>query len=69
MERVTVQEAAEILGISKQAVRVLMQKRKIDIGFVAGDGKKTYVIFRAKLEKLTGREIWSAANGTDAQTR
>ena len=56
MERITVEEAAELMGMSKQAVRLLMQKKKIDIGFVTGDGKKTYVIFREKLNRLVGKE-------------
>lgn len=56
MERITIEEASELLGMSKQAVRMLMQKKEIDIGFVTGTGKKTYVIFRAKVNKLIGKE-------------
>ena len=56
MERISIEEAANLLGVSKQAVRLMMQKKEIDIGFVTGTGKKTYVIFRAKVNKLIGKE-------------
>ena len=52
MERITVREAAEMLGISSQAVRVLMAKKKINIGIVVqGKDKKRYLIYREKVEK------------------
>ena len=56
MERVTIEEAAKMMGMSKQAVRLLMLTKKVDIGFVTGDGRKNYVIFRDKLNKLMGKE-------------
>ena len=56
MERVSIEEAAKMLGISKQAVRMLMQRKEVDIGFVTGSGRKSYVIFREKLNKLIGKE-------------
>ena len=56
MERISIEEAAKLLGMSKQAVRLLMLNKKVDIGFVTGDGRKTYVIFREKLNRLIGKE-------------
>lgn len=56
MERISIEEAAKMLGMSKQAVRILMNKNQVDIGFVTGDGRKTYVIFREKVNKLIGKE-------------
>ena len=56
MERITIEEAAKLMGMSKQAVRLLMINKKVDIGFVTGDGRKNYVIFREKLNKLMGKE-------------
>ena len=56
MERISIEEAAKMLGISKQSVHILMNKKQVDIGFVTGDGRKTYVIFREKVNKLVGKE-------------
>lgn len=56
MERISIEEAAKMLGMSKQAVRILMNKKQVDIGFVTGDGRKTYVIFRENVNKLVGKE-------------
>ena len=53
MERISVGEAAEMMGISKQAVRVLMQKKAINIGFIVqGKDKKRYLIYRERVEKV-----------------
>jgi len=52
-ERMTVKEAAETLGISRQLLRVSMQRGMIDIGFIAGaKSKRIYVIYRDKVEAL-----------------
>jgi len=57
MERVSIEEAAKMLGVSKQSVRLLMQRKKVDIGLVVDSGaKKTYIIFREKLMRLIGKE-------------
>ena len=57
MERVSIKEASEMLGVSPQAVRLLMQRKRVDIGLVVDSGsKKTYIIFREKLNKLIGKE-------------
>lgn len=57
MERITIEEAATMLGISKQALRLMMQKKAVDIGLVVNSGsRKTYIIFREKLNRLVGKE-------------
>ena len=56
MERVTVDEAAKMLGISKQAVRVLMDQRVLKIGIVIGGKRKRYLIFIEKLYEMVGKE-------------
>ena len=57
MERVSIEEAARMLGVSKQSVRLLMQRKKVDIGLVVDSGaKKTYIVFREKLNRLVGKE-------------
>lgn len=57
MERITIEEAANLLGVSKQAVRIMMQKKTVDLGIVVESGnRKTYLIFREKLNKLVGKE-------------
>lgn len=51
MNRISVNEAAALLQIPAQAVRVLMQKGELPIGFLYGDGKKAvYVIYRERVE-------------------
>lgn len=55
-ETVTLAEAADLLGMSKQGVRELMKRKIIDIGIVypsLKSGKTNrYLISRTKLEKL-----------------
>lgn len=52
MERITVKEAAEMLGVSEQAVRIMMQKKMVNIGFVVqAKDKKRYLIYRERVEK------------------
>lgn len=53
MTRITIEEAAKELGISRQLLRILMQKGKLDIGFVIDGKRKTYVIFEEKLKRWT----------------
>ena len=58
-ERVSVRQAAKELGVAPQAVRVQMQRGKLDIGVVMPSiqGEKTqYWIYRNKLNKVLGRE-------------
>lgn len=54
MTRISVKDASEMLSIPQQAVRVLMQKNQLPIGFIyEGDGGMfTYVIYRERVEKF-----------------
>lgn len=53
MERINIKEAAELLRIPAQAVRVLMKKGDLPIGFTYGDGKKAvYVVYRERVEEF-----------------
>ena len=56
MERITVNEAAELLGISKQAVRVLMERNVLEIGMVVDGKRKRYLIFKEKLAQAVGKK-------------
>ncbi len=59
-ERVTVLQAAKELGVAPQAVRIQMQRGKLDIGMVMpsiqGKGLR-YWIYRNKLDKVLGKEV------------
>lgn len=55
--RISVAKAAEMLGVSEQAVRVMMTRKIIDIGIVAGTkAKKTYIIYEEKVRALKGEK-------------
>lgn len=54
MERITVKDAAKMLGISRQAVRVLMDQHVLEIGIVVDGKRKRYLIFREKLDEAVG---------------
>lgn len=57
MERVTIKQAAEMLGVTQEGLRQLMLRKKIDIGFVVDRKQRhTYYIFREKLNRLVGKE-------------
>lgn len=53
-QRVSVEEAASILGVRTQAVREHMKRGIWDLGEVIEDSshKKQYIIFRPKLNRL-----------------
>lgn len=57
-ERVTVKEAASLLGVSEQCVREGMKRKSLDIGTVipTSGTKLNYLIFREKLDALIGRK-------------
>ena len=55
MKRITVSDAANQLGISPQAVRTQIERKKLPIGFVMESKKKnTYVIYQEWLDKMKG---------------
>lgn len=74
--RVTVKEAARILGVSEQFVRIGMQRGMLPIGgAVKMSSKWTYYISRNKLEEYAGIKKptcgnrWGASNDDAERTR
>ena len=52
-DRVTVKSAAEQLGMTEQAIRVLMQRKKLPIGQVIDHGgKREYLIWQSKIDSF-----------------
>lgn len=50
MERITIEQASEILGIPPQAVRVAMQQGKLPIGVAIKSNKRwSYYLWREKV--------------------
>jgi len=58
MEKMTVRECADLLGVSPQTVRERMKRKIWDIGIVSKSrqGVRRYDIFRNKVERLIGKE-------------
>jgi len=58
-DRLSVNKAAELLGVSATFLRYQMDVGAWDIGSVTKTrgGRRGHIIFRAKLEKLLGREL------------
>ncbi len=57
MERVSVAQAAKELKMTAQTVRILMQQKQLDIGYVmtGANGCHTYIILRSLLDKELNR--------------
>lgn len=57
MERVSVAQAAKELHMTAQTVRILMQQKQLDIGYVmtGENGCHTYIILRSLLDKELNR--------------
>ncbi|MBR5582971.1 MAG: hypothetical protein IKW21_00415 [Lachnospiraceae bacterium] len=56
--RITVAQAAELLGASEQFIRVGLQKKELPFGFaVKLSGHWTYVITKQKFEESTGIKV------------
>ena len=50
----TVSEAAKMLGMSPHQVRTHMKNGTLPIGIVVGSKRKTFVIYREKVEEIIG---------------
>lgn len=50
----TVSEAARMLGMSPHQVRTHMKNGTLPIGIVVGSKRKTFVIYKEKVEELIG---------------
>lgn len=56
--RMSVFQAAELLGASEQFIRVGLQKRELPFGMaVKMSGRWTYVITKQKFEETTGIKV------------
>ena len=55
-QRVTVKNAALEIGCSEALLKARMRRKEWDLGFVEGDYRKTYYIFREKLDRFLGKE-------------
>lgn len=57
MERVSVAQAAKELKMTAQTVRILMQQKQLDIGYVKAmeNGRHVYIILRSLLDKELNR--------------
>lgn len=56
--RLSVAEAARLLGASEQFVRIGMQRKELPIGVaVKTSGQWTYVITKQKFEECTGIKV------------
>lgn len=58
MQAMTIEQAAEIMGVSPQTVRVGLQKGVFPFGAalkMPGSSRYTYVIYKAEFERLFGQ--------------
>lgn len=56
-ERVSLKDAAAMMGVSPQCLRMMMQKKAVNIGFVVENNtNKSYIIFRDRLNRVLGKE-------------
>lgn len=52
--RVTVKQAAELLGVSEQFIRIGLQQGKLPIGkAVKSSNRCTYLIYKQRIERIT----------------
>ena len=58
-DRLTPKQAAKIMGVTDKLINYQMDIGNWDLGLVSKSrtGRNTHIIFRAKLEKLIGRQI------------
>ena len=56
--RISVAQAAELLGASEQFIRIGLQNKELPFGFaVKTSGQWTYVITKQKFEESTGIKV------------
>ena len=56
LKRITVAEAAERLGVPKQAIRAGVDQGKLPIGYAIGKRKKTYYIYEDFVDRYIAGE-------------
>ena len=63
MDRIKVSDAAKLMGVSPQFVRIGMQRGTLPIGHAVKLKEWAYYISRPMLEAYTGKKIPPAATG------
>ena len=59
MERIKPSDAATLLGVPAQAVRVGLQRNQLPFGTaIKGAGRFVYVIYPEKLRECVGKEVY-----------
>lgn len=59
MKRITPDDAAKLLGVPAQAIRVGLQKNRLPFGSAfMGNGRYTYLIYPGKLREYAGKEVY-----------
>lgn len=54
----TVSEAAKLLGVDDQTIRIGIRTGQLPIGFCVGNGRrKSYIIPNELFTKVTGKEV------------
>ncbi|MEG3029468.1 MAG: hypothetical protein RR827_03625 [Oscillospiraceae bacterium] len=58
-QRVTVEQAAKAMNVSKLFIRLGLQRKELDFGYAVKTGKKQYSYFidRKVFEEKTGRKV------------
>lgn len=64
MERIKVSEAAKLMGVSEQFIRVGLQRNILPIGHAVKLRQWVYYISKPLLEQYTGKKMPPAATGS-----
>ena len=65
MERIKVSEAAKLMGVSEQFIRIGLQRGLLPIGHAVKLKQWVYYISRPLLEAYTGKKMPPAATGDE----
>ena len=63
MERIKVSEAAKLMGVSEQFIRIGLQRNTLPIGHAVKLKEWVYYISRPMLEAYVGKKMSPAATG------
>ena len=63
MDRIKVADAAKLMGVSEQFIRIGLQRNTLPIGHAVKLKQWAYYISRPMLEQYTGKKIPPAATG------
>ena len=65
MERISVADAAKLMGVSKQFIRLGLQRGTLPIGTAVKMREWVYYISRPMLEAFTGKKMPPAGTGSE----